>query len=149
MFMGGGRRVARAGGAVEIVPFPQRAVMTRWTTDELDGIGATEELDIAPNCADGSGGPATTIWVVRVGDGLYVRSWRGSAGSWFRRALQSRAGRVRVDGRDRDVTFEPGGGDRDAIDAAYRAKYGQHGSTYVDPMIGDEAAAATLRLDPR
>jgi hypothetical protein len=27
-----------------------------------------------------------TIWVVREGDGLYVRSWRGLSGAWYRGA---------------------------------------------------------------
>jgi hypothetical protein len=39
--------------------------------------------------------------------------------------------------------------DEDAIDAAYRDKYGRYGGTYVDPMVSPDATAATLRLSPR
>jgi hypothetical protein len=48
------------------------------------------------------------------------------------------------------VTFEErADAPREAIEAAYRAKYARHGGTYVDPMVGRDAAAATLRLVPR
>lgn len=36
----------------------------------------------------------------------------------------------------------------DAIDAAYRTKYGRYAS-YVRPMISPEARATTLKLVPR
>jgi hypothetical protein len=57
--------------------------MRDWTAEELDTIGAADELEIAALRPDGIR-PATTIWVVRVGDDLYVRSYRGRAGRWFR-----------------------------------------------------------------
>ena len=43
-----------------------------WTTDELDRIGDAEELHIAPRRKDGTLRRAVPIWVVRVGDELYV-----------------------------------------------------------------------------
>ena len=39
-----------------------------------------EELEIAASRPDGSLHRFTTIWVVRVGDDLYVRSYRGRNG---------------------------------------------------------------------
>jgi hypothetical protein len=45
-----------------------------WTTDELDRIGRAEELQIAPERRDGSLRRPLPIWVVRVGDDLFVRS---------------------------------------------------------------------------
>jgi hypothetical protein len=62
--------------------------MSGWTAEELDTIEAAEELEIAALRPDGTLRPFTTIWVVRVGDGLcddlYVRSWQGRGGGWFR-----------------------------------------------------------------
>lgn len=55
-----------------------------WTSDELERIGATEELEITPLAADGTARRTVPIWVVRAGDELYVRSWRGTSGGWFR-----------------------------------------------------------------
>jgi hypothetical protein len=124
--------------------------MRDWTAEELDRIGAADELEIASLRPDGSLRAATTIWVVRVGDDLYVRSWRGRAGGWFRSALRHPQGRIRAGGVTRDVAFaEPDDADHDAIDQAYRTKYARYASTYIDPMISPTATAATLRLIPR
>jgi hypothetical protein len=124
--------------------------MSGWTDDELDRIGAADELEIASYRPDGSLRRYTTIWVVRVDDDLYVRSWHGRAASWFRRALQRHEGRIEAGGVERDVTFEePDESLRSAIDQAYRRKYALAGNTYVQPMIETEAAAATFRLAPR
>jgi hypothetical protein len=51
--------------------------MGDWIPDELNKIGAADELQIAALRPDGTLRPFTTIWVVRVGDDLYVRSYRG------------------------------------------------------------------------
>ncbi len=124
--------------------------MSDWTRDELDAIGEADELDIASLKADRSLRPYTTIWVVRVGDDLYVRSYRGRSGSWFRNALQRHQGRIRAGGVERDVTFEEAdAADHQAIDKAYQTKYARYGATYVDPMVNPNASAATLGLIPR
>jgi hypothetical protein len=124
--------------------------MSEWTAGELDTLGGAEELEIAPLRPDGSLCPYTTIWVVRIGDDLYVRSWRGRDGAWFRAALRRPEGRIRAAGIKRDVTFtEPDHADHDTIDRAYRDKYARYASTYVDPMTSPGARAATLRLTPR
>jgi Uncharacterized protein conserved in bacteria (DUF2255) len=52
--------------------------MSNWIAEELDAIGEADELQIAVLRADGSLRPYTTIWVVRVGDDLYVRSYRAA-----------------------------------------------------------------------
>jgi hypothetical protein len=124
--------------------------MSDWTAEELDKVGAADELQIAALRPDGSLRPDTTIWVVRVGDDLYVRSYRGRGGAWFRSAQRRHQGRIRAGGVQRDVTFEePGDADPDAIDRAYRSKYARYSSTHVDPMVDPGARAATLRLTPR
>ena len=123
--------------------------MAGWSQTDLAAIGAADELQIAPARADGRSGQATTIWVVRVGDELYVRCYRGAAGGWYSRALRSRHGLIRAGGREREVTFE----DADPaahgeIDRAYRSTYAGYGSSYVGPMVGPDATVATLRLSP-
>jgi len=118
-----------------------------WTAGDLDTIGAAEELQIAALRPDGSLRPYVTIWVVRVGDGLYVRSYRGRDGAWFRSVLARPEGRIRAGGLTRDVTVEePADAGQPAIDQAYRDKYARYGGTYVDPMVSPAARAATLRL---
>ena len=85
---------------------------------------------------------------VRVGDDLYVRSYRGRKGAWFRSALRQPEGHIRAGGVERDVAFaEPGDAGQDAIDQAYRAKYAsRYARNIVDPMVGPDAGAATLQL---
>ena len=124
--------------------------MTAWTRDELDKIGTAEELEIASLRYDGTPRKPTTIWVVRVGDDLYVRSYRGRGGSWFRGAQVRHEGRIQSGGVEKDVAFveETDPGINDQIDGAYRAKYRRH-ATYVPPMIAAEARATTLKLLPR
>jgi hypothetical protein len=125
--------------------------MTAWTSDELTKIAAADELDIAPLRPDGTLRTPVTIWVVRHGDDLYVRSYRGSGGAWFRAAQARHEGHIRAGGVDQDVTFaeETDPAVNDQIDAAYRAKYHRFSATYVDPMVTPAARATTLKFVPR
>jgi hypothetical protein len=124
--------------------------MATWTKDELDRIGGAEELELASRRGDGSLRPYVTMWVVRVGDQLYVRSAYGVGNPWYRRARASGAGRVRGGGIERDVSF----GDADAhvhgeIDAAHHAKYDRYGPRIVGTVVGTDAHPVTIRLEPR
>jgi hypothetical protein len=123
--------------------------MTAWTRDELSTIGDAEELDIAPLRGAGTLRKGVAIWVVRHGDDLYVRSWRGRGGAWFRAAQAHHTGRIRAGGIEKDVIFveETDPSTNDQIDAAYRTKYRRYAS-YVPPMISPEARATTLKLVP-
>ncbi|HEX7400250.1 MAG TPA: DUF2255 family protein [Candidatus Limnocylindrales bacterium] len=123
--------------------------MTAWTADELARIGRATELDIASRRPDGTLRPFVTIWVVRVGDDVYVRSAYGYANPWFQRALASGEGRIRAGGVEREVAFEVPGGSMDAdVSAAYHAKYDRYGPTIVGTVVSAEAARSTLRLAP-
>ncbi|MFJ9380915.1 DUF2255 family protein [Streptomyces sp. NPDC101455] len=123
--------------------------MTTWTNDELSRIENADELEIAPLRGNGTPRKPVPIWVVREGDHLYVRSYRGSDGSWWRAALASHAGHVRAGGVDKEVTFveESDACVNDRIDSAYRAKYSRYGGSYVAPMIASRDT--TLKLVPR
>jgi len=79
--------------------------MTTWTEDELARIGDAEELQLASRSPDGTVRRYTTMWVVRAGDELYVRSAYGSDNPWYVRARAAGAGRIRSGGVERDVTF--------------------------------------------
>ena len=120
--------------------------MTGWTTAQLEAIGAAAEIEIAPDRADSSPGPATTIWVVRVGDDLLVRSYRGPNGRWYRRTRRTGRGRIRTATSDYRVEFLAADPSiRPQVDAAYRTKYGRHPS-YVAPLLADSVAGTTLQL---
>jgi hypothetical protein len=125
--------------------------MGTWTSDELDAIGAADELRIAARRADGTLRNPVTIWVVRVGGDLYVRSYKGTASPWYRGVRATRAGHVESGGVGKDVTFadEADPGVRDAVDVAYRDKYRNYRASIVDPMLAETARNATIKLVPR
>jgi hypothetical protein len=124
--------------------------MTAWSTDELNRIGGADELQIASRRPDGTLRRYVTIWVVRAGDNLYVRSAYGSGNPWYRRATASGAGRIRAGGVERDVTFAEAAPDAHAdIDKAYHAKYDRYGPALVGTVVGAHAAPVTIRLVPR
>ncbi|MBV9152855.1 MAG: DUF2255 family protein [Alphaproteobacteria bacterium] len=125
--------------------------MANWTGNELDNAGKADELQIVTLRRDGTPRKPVTIWVVRHGDDLYVRSGYGDRAAWYRGARQRRDGHIKAGGIDKDVTFEiatdPALNDR--IDAAYRGKYLHHGTQWVDPMVAAEARSTTIKLVPR
>ncbi len=124
-----------------------------WTDDELRRVGAATELQIAARRDDGSLRPYVTIWTVRAGDHLYVRSAYGADNPWFRCATASGSGRIRAGGIERDVTFTPvselDAATQAAVDAAYHAKYDRYGPQIVGTVTGAHAAPVTLRLVPQ
>jgi hypothetical protein len=124
--------------------------MTTWTDEELERIGEAQELQLASERPDGTLRPYVTMWIVRADDELYVRSAYGPDNPWFRRAKTSGVGRIRAGGLERDVTFaEPARGVHADIDAAYHAKYDRYGPAIVATVVGPQAHAVTIRLEPR
>lgn len=125
--------------------------MNAWTSEELNKIAAAEELEIAPLGRDGTPRNPVPIWVVRHGDDLYVRSYKGHSGAWFRAAQASHEGHIRAGGVEKDVNFveENDPGINNQIDAAYGAKYRNYGASYVNAMVAPEVRATTIKLMPR
>ena len=124
--------------------------MAAWTNEELTRIGTATELQIASCRRDGTLGNPRTVWVVRVGDGLYVRSMNGRSGGWFPGTQARHEGHIRAGGVDRDVTFAEADPDiNDQIDAAYGDKYRSYGDRIIGGVVNPEARAATIKLVPR
>jgi len=124
--------------------------MTTWTNDELNKIGTAEELRIATLRSDGTLRKSVIIWVVRLGDDLYVRSVNGRTSAWFRGVQARHEGRIQAGGVEQDVTFLEDAGleINKQIDAAYHAKYHRYPSS-VDHINSPEARSATIKLIPR
>ncbi len=124
--------------------------MTNWTNEELTKIGKAEELEIQSLRSDGTLRSPVTIWVVRLGDDLYVRAVNGRTGVWFRGTQVRNAGHIQAGGVDKDVTFvdaEPGLNDQ--IDAAYKSKYRRYSANIVGSVLTPKARSATIKLVPR
>lgn len=125
--------------------------MTAWTSDELNKIGKAEELQIAPLKSDGILRNPVTIWVVRLGDDLYVRSYKGrTAAAWFRGTQVRHEGHIEAGSVAKDVTFveEADPQLNDQIDAEYRKKYQRYAASIVDSIVSPTARSATLKLVP-
>ena len=88
------------------------------------------------------------IWIVAVDGRLYVRSWKGDAGRWYRRARRYGEGSIVCGGREHPVRFVPDGGPSlDAeIDQQFLTKY--RSSPYAQAMVDPPAAGTTLRVEP-
>jgi hypothetical protein len=118
---------------------------------DLRYLAEVEEISIGFTRPDGSTG-STPVWVVQAGDAILVRSIRGRRRGWYRRLRANPDGgvgdgahahphppRARPPGRGRGTV--------EAVTRAYAAKYGD--SPYVGPLLTEEAADTTLRLEPR
>ena len=127
----------------------RRRVMTSWTSEELNKIGEAEELRIASSRRDGTLRNPVIIWVVRIGDDLYVRCVNGRKGTWFRGVLSRYEGRIWAGGVEKDVTFveEPDPDINAKIDEAYLTKYSRY-PQWVAPMVTPAVRAATIKLVP-
>lgn len=120
-----------------------------WADDEVAAIGTAGELNLASRLSDGTLRPFVTIWVVRVGDQLYVRSVNGQS-RWLTGAVAAGVGRIRAGGIERDVAFEVADPQLAvAVTAAYHAKYDRYGPSIVGTVVSAASAATTLRLVPR
>ena len=124
--------------------------MTTWTSVELNTIGTADELQIAAVRADGTLRKPVIIWVVRLGDELYVRSVNGRTSAWFRGVQERHAGHIRAGGVAKDVTFveEPDAALNDRLDELYRKKYSRYPSS-VEHINSAGARTAAIRLVPR
>jgi len=107
--------------------------MMGWRGEELERIGSSDELQIASIGPDGALWKPTTIWVVRLGDDLFVRSVNGRAAG----------------GDTRDITFVDAKGDLDdRIDGAYHTKYRRYSPGIAGSVLTPQARSATIRLIP-
>ena len=125
--------------------------MTTWTNEELKKIAKADELNLSSLRKDGTYRKPVIMWVVRVGDDLYVRAVKGRTGAWFRGTQTRHAGRIYSGGVEKEVTFVevPDSPLHKEIDAAYREKYRRYPKSYTDACLTPEAQAATIKLVPR
>lgn len=118
-----------------------------WEASIVDEIATVQEVTVVVPAPDRE--PIRVpIWAVAVDGRLYVRSWKGETGLWYRRARRVGTGAVATSTAEHPVHFVPvSDADLDAaIDRAYLTKYA--GTRYARAMIEPPAAGTTLRLDP-
>jgi hypothetical protein len=140
------RRFRAAGRVVGQVI--EVAEVERMAGDALEHLAGVEEVTIGFRRPDGSAG-STPVWIVRAGDGIFVRSMYGRRGGWYRRLRADPDGEVLDGAHAHPVRAEPvaDASTVEEVTRAYAAKYAD--SPYVGSLLSEEAAAATLRLGPR
>jgi hypothetical protein len=116
----------------------------------LDAVADEEEVELAPQRRDGSLRPRVTVWLVRAGDDLYVRSAvRGRDAAWYRGVLETHRGRLWAGGLETDVDFVAADQKvNDEVDAAYRSKYRRYAGRVLDSCLTAEARSTTLLVLP-
>jgi hypothetical protein len=92
----------------------------------------------------------TTVWIVPTEYGVYVRSYKGKKGRWYREALANPLVAIRVGRRKVAVRAEP---ERNptvvrAVNAGYRKKYGERWPDETKEMLKRSLLPTTLRLTP-
>ena len=119
-----------------------------WKPQLLNEIGDREEIRISSERPGGGYNRWTPVWVVRVGDDLYVRSGFGKNGFWYRHATGSQA-YVNADGAQYKVSIALNTDSVSiaAVDEAYRQKYSADPSLPL--LLSDRARSTTSRLIPQ
>lgn len=121
--------------------------MATWTPEELDGLDDASEIRVAGSRADGSLRSFRIIWHVVVDGVLYARSVNGPDAAWYTGVKRQMHGAIQWDGTQRDVDYADDPSHDGAVDAAYRAKYGNGSPTQA--LNREPARGTTLRIDPR
>lgn len=92
------------------------------------------------------------VWVVVVGQRVFVRPWNNKPNGWYQIFSSEPRGTVQIGEREVRVRARKARGERlmDAIDAAYAAKYRTPGSRhYVRGFATPRRRATTMELLPR
>ena len=122
--------------------------MKTWNIEDAAILSAPDEVQVVTYRRDGRARQPTTIWIVRDGADVFIRSTNGRTAAWFRAAITNRAGQVVARDNVFDVTFtEAEEHELTRVDAAYRAKYGRYPSI-VDHLEEQGPRSATLQVHP-
>jgi hypothetical protein len=127
--------------------------VSTWVPEDLELFGGAGEVEVTSVRRDGSLSRARTVWIVRVGDQLYLRSVNGPDAAWYRFTRTLHQGRIQARGVARDVTWIDVNATEQpdvapAVDAEYARKY--QGSTAAIVRINSPLArTTTMRVEPR
>ena len=119
--------------------------MTNFDADTLRELRDVQEVAIRTEKHPKS---AVVIWVA-VADEVFVRSWRGAKGRWYRDLAAGVPATLEFPGRRLAVRALPAS-DQAAVARASREflrKY--QWSTHAQEMVRSETLPTTLRLEPR
>jgi len=120
--------------------------MAKFDAQTLGELQEVQELAIRSEKHPES---AVVIWVVVADDEVFVRSWRGAEGRWYRTSRRAGPPHWSLPARRLAVRALPAS-DQAAVARASREflrKYQR--STHAQEMVRSETLPTTLRLEPR
>ena len=120
--------------------------MARFDSGTLSALQGAHEVRIRTEEHPDS---AVVIWVVVADDEVFVRSFRGIKGRWYRDLANGGPATLEVGRRALAVQAVPAedAASIERASAAFLAKY--RPSSYAEAMVKPEVLGTTLRLDPR
>jgi hypothetical protein len=119
--------------------------MTKFDADTLRALQDVQEPRIRTEKHPRS---AVVIWVMVDGDDVFVRSWLGAKGRWYKDLASGGNATLEFAGRKLSVRAIPASDDA-SVERASRAiltKY-RH-SSHAQEMVRSEILPTTLRLEP-
>lgn len=119
--------------------------MAQFDADTLNTVATVKELAIRTARHPGT---SVVIWAV-VSDGtIFVRSFRGGAGRWYRDLAEGGRAALEAGGRTLEVEAVPvrDEGAIARVSEAFLRKY--RPSPYAEAMVKPDILSTTLRLDP-
>ena len=120
--------------------------MTNFDADTLRALRDVKEVRIR---TDKHPKTAVVIWVVVADDEVFVRSWLGSKGRWYRDLATGGAAAPEFPGRRLEVQaiLVRAPGEIDRASREFLQKY--RTSSHAQEMVRSEILSTTLRLEPR
>jgi hypothetical protein len=92
---------------------------------------------------------AVVIWVVVADDEVFVRSWRGAKGRWYRDLAAGGPATLKLAGRELAVQAVPASNPEAVTRASEEFLRKYQRSTHAQEMVRSETLPTTLRLEPR
>lgn len=113
---------------------------------DLAALDRAKEIDIETRAADGTI-HRTIVWVM-VRDGVvYLRSYKGASGRWYRNALADPAVALHVDGRRLAARALPAT-DPASVEACSQGLRDKYRTSHsLDAMLAEAVLPTTLRLE--
>jgi hypothetical protein len=112
-------------------------------------LAAEREVRIETKRRDGSV-RRRIIWVVVDGGDVFVRSWKGEGGAWYRAAVRAPDELALTVGKTRIPVSAQVADDEDSVERTSRALQEKYAGDPATPsMVRPYNLATTLRLSPR
>ena len=92
---------------------------------------------------------AVVIWVVVADDEVFVRSWRGTKGRWYRDLAAGGPATLKFAGRELAVQAVPASDSKAVTRTSEEFLRKYQRSTHAQEMVRSETLPTTLRLEPR